>query len=125
MKRYPKKSGDIFRNGHAVATLDACRHRAEVFVQAVARASKQRVDWHYSGGIANVLYLGNHTKVMRALVRSRYRLTSAMPRQIGECGSCSGATHRPGAILKTYDAGSHGLYRAGDQLPEGTIAVAM
>lgn len=46
----------IFAHGHSVATLDACRHRAESWVQQVASLSGQSVDWHYSGGIANVLY---------------------------------------------------------------------
>jgi hypothetical protein len=44
----------VFAKGSSVAIVDACSHCAEVWAQSVAKESGQRVDWHYSGGIANV-----------------------------------------------------------------------
>lgn len=112
-----------FQNGHSIAVLDACRHRAEEFVQAVAKESGQPVDWHYRGGIANVLYLGDHAKVKAAFDKLKPMLSVSVKRQNGECGSCSGTKHRKGSVLQTYESAKHGPYRAGDELPEGTIAV--
>lgn len=114
---------DIFRNGHSIASLDACRHRAEEFVQAVAKESGQPVDWHCSGGIASVLYLGDYEKVKAAFDKLKPTLSVSMKRQSGECGSCSGKKHREGRVLQTYPAAAHGPYRAGDEAPEGAIAV--
>jgi hypothetical protein len=114
---------DIFKNGHGVCVLDACMHRAETWVQAVAHESGQRVDWHYSGGRANVLYLGDYKRVAAAVEKLAPTLTDPMVRKPGECGSCSGESHREGALLRRYGEGAHGLYRAGDPLPYGVIAV--
>jgi hypothetical protein len=114
---------DVFKDGKGICALDACMCRAEQWVQAVARESGQRVDWHYSGGIANVLYLGDYAAVSAAMGKLAPTLEDTMARKPGECGSCSGDTHRPGQILRMYGAEAHGLYREGDPLPEGAIAV--
>lgn len=114
---------NIFKNGHSIATLDACRHRVETFVQAVAKESEQPVDWHYSGGIANVLYLGDFAKVKAAFDKLAPMLSEPMKRKEGECGRCSGNTHCEGRVFRTYEAVSHGPYRAGDELSPDTIAV--
>jgi len=115
--------GEVFKDGNGICALDACMHRAETWVQAVARESGQRMDWHYSGGIASVLYIGDHAKVAAAVEKLRPMLADPMARNAGECGSCSGDTHRPGTILRVYPDDARGLYRAGDPLPDGTIAV--
>jgi hypothetical protein len=114
---------NVFKNGHSIATLDACMHRAETFVQAVAKESGQPVDWHYSGGIANVLYLGDFDKVKAAFDKLTPMLSDPMKREQNECGSCSGNTHREGRVFRTYSAAAHGPYRAGDEVASGTIAV--
>lgn len=116
-------NSNVFKNGHSIATLDACMHRAEAFVQAVAKESGQSVDWHYSGGIANVLYLGDYDKVKDAFDKRVRMLSEPMKREPGECGSCSGDSHREGRIFRTYERAAHGPYRAGDELDPGTIAV--
>ncbi len=119
---------EVFTKGHAAACLDACTFVAERFVQAVAKESGQRVDWHYSGGIANVLYLGDHAKVMDAIAKLASMLSEQNPRLRGECGSCSGSgadnRHRCATIIKTYPyEGAHGVYRHGDPLPDDVVAV--
>lgn len=114
---------DIFKNGRSVVTLDACRHRAERFAQAVAKASGQRVDWHYSGGLANVLYIGDYDKVAAAVRKCAPLLSEPLKRRAGECGSCEGCDHRPGQIYGWYPPNAHGPYREGDNLPDGTIGV--
>lgn len=118
-----KCDAEVFKNGHAICALDACMYRAEKWVQAVARESGQRVDWHYSGGTASVLYLGDHAKVLEAMIKLTPELESDLARQPGECGTCHKKTHRPGRILQVYGAGAHGLYRAGDPLPDDVIGV--
>ncbi len=114
---------DIFKNGHSVAMMVACRHRAEAWVQEVAKESGQRVDWHYTGGIVNVLYIGDHNKVLTAVRKLEPELKKLMVRLDGECGSCHGSTHRPGTLMDVSGPQAHGPYRAGDPLPDDVIAV--
>lgn len=100
----PPCDREVFTRGEPVAALNAARWAAETWVQAVAKESGQRVDWHYSGGIAQVLFLGDRTKVDAAIDK----LVSALD----------------GTILRRFGATSAGLYRGGvTPLPEGTIAV--
>ncbi len=116
--------GRVFKDGHAIVLLDGCMHRVEQWVQAVARESGQLVDWHYSGGVAQVLYVGDFAKVDAAVEKLLPTLADPMPRRRSECGSCSGATHRAGDLLRRYAyENAHGIYRAGDSLPENAIAV--
>lgn len=94
---------DIFKNGEGVCVVDGRSNAVERWVQAVAKQANAQVDWHYSGGRANVLHLGD--------ADSRQRVLNA----IAELES-----HLDGAILSV---GGPALYRAGDSVPEGTIAV--
>ncbi len=50
---------DIFEHGEPVIILDARSNACERFVRAVAEMANARVDWHYSGGRAQVLFLGD------------------------------------------------------------------
>lgn len=98
---------DIFQKGKTVAALDARSVDAEAWVQEVAKKADAKVDWHYSGGIANVLHLGD--------AESRERVLSA----IEELRS-----NLKGTILRTYKETDKGLYRRGvSELPDGAIAV--
>lgn len=65
----------------------------EVWVQELAKKSGQRVDWHYSGGIAQVLYLGDRIAVM----------TSAKELELPD--GCY--------IMRWFEDEAEGLYRAG------------
>jgi len=114
---------EVFKNGQSVAALDACMHRAEEWVQAVARESGQRVDWHYSGGIANVLCLGDHARAARAVEKLRGALEQATPKAAGHRCRCAGPDHDPGRVLRCFGAGEPGLYRAGEPAPEDAVAV--
>lgn len=65
-------------------------YRAEQWIQAVAKESGQRVDWHYSGGRVNVLYLGDHAKVVAAITKLTPDLLAPMakdPLIACRCGS--------------------------------------
>jgi hypothetical protein len=119
-----KCDSEVFSKGHSVAMLNACMHRAEMWVRAVAWESGQRVDWHYTGGVVNVLYLGDHAKVLAAVEKLLPDLERVIPRSLCECGSCLGNTHRAGRVLRLYHAANaHGPYREGDELPPEVIAV--
>jgi len=72
----------------------------------VARRANARVDWHYSGGVAHVLHLGD--------ADSRERTVAAM--QALE-------DRLDGHLMRIYESGETGLYRRGvTQAPEGAIA---
>jgi hypothetical protein len=63
---------DVYNNGvevfltHTIAAKDI-----EKWVQAVAKLSGQKVDWHYAGGRAIILTLGDTYKVKEAIKNLR------------------------------------------------------
>jgi hypothetical protein len=83
----------IFKKGKGVAVLDGSSNAVENWVRAVAKKANARVDWHYSGGRANVLHLGDE--------ESRQRVLNAIHELEGEL---------QGRIL---DVGGPALYRNG------------
>ena len=50
---------DIFKSGRGVCVVDGSSNAVEQWVQKVAQTAEAQVDWHYSGGRANVLHLGD------------------------------------------------------------------
>ena len=75
----------------------------ESWVQDLAKLSGQRIDWHYSGGIAQVLFIGDRAAIIEAIDQLKLPPT---------CG-----------IMRWFDEGSHGLYRNGvTEVPPNTIA---
>ena len=114
---------EIFKNGKGICCINACMHRAELWVKAVAGQSGQAVDWHYSGGIVNVLYLGDYDKVLDAVKLLESDLSKPLERMNKECGSCNSNVHRLGQIIRIYEPEAHGLYRACDAIPDETVAV--
>jgi len=100
---------EIFQRGQPVVLLDARSNAAESWVQAVAKMANARVDWHYSGGVAQVLHLGD--------AESRARVENAIDEL---------APTLKGTILRRYEPEDTGLYRNGvTQAPEGAIASFM
>ena len=83
----------IFKKGSSVALLDARSNQAEAWVRKVADRSGQKVDWHYSGGIANVLFLGDREQVIKAI--------ESMPEQADV------------RVMRIYHEQADGPYRAG------------
>lgn len=57
----------IFKNGITVAMLDGSSNAVERWVKSVAKEAKAQVDWHYAGGRAIVLHLGNAASLKRTL----------------------------------------------------------
>lgn len=99
----PPCNPDIFENGRGVCVVDGSSNAVERWVQAVAKKADAQVDWHYSGGRANVLHLGDDA--------SRERVLSAIQELEPEL---------KGTILSVDGPA---LYRAGDPVPDGTIAI--
>jgi hypothetical protein len=57
---------EVFRHGVSLLAIDGRANDVEPWVQKVAARSGQKVDWHYTGGVAHVLVLGDHAKAMQA-----------------------------------------------------------
>lgn len=97
---------EIFENGQPVVALDARSEAAEKWVCAVAKEANASVDWHYSGGIAQVLHLGND--------ESRARVEAAIDK----------LSHKlDGTIMRRFSKEEQGLFRAGvTETPDGAIA---
>jgi hypothetical protein len=84
--------GEIFTFGVSLLAADTSDCGAVGFdpwVAEIARISGQRVDWHFSGGIAHVLFLGDRTKVVTAA-------------RIIPC---------PARVMRWFKEGDPGLYR--------------
>lgn len=58
---------DIFEKGRGVCVIDGSSNAVERWVQSVAKKANAQVDWHYSGGRANVLHLGDDASRQRVL----------------------------------------------------------
>ncbi len=100
---------EIFLKGEPIAFLDGPSNAVERWVRAIAEKAKARVDWHYSGGTAQVLFLGDR--------ESRARVHAAIDLQ--------GSTKKV-RVIKNCVPGEKGLYRKDvTAAPEGTIASSM
>lgn len=95
-KELPRCDPKIFKKGKPVASLDARADDAEAWVKAIAKLAKAKVDWHYSGGRAQVLHLGN--------AESRARVEKAIDEL---------TPYLRGTILQRFGEGETGLYRSG------------
>lgn len=94
---------NIFKNGKGVCIVDGSSNAVERWVQMVAKKANAQVDWHYSGGRANVLHLGNEA--------SRQRVLNAIEELKGKL---------QGTILRVDGPA---LFRNGvDEWPEGALA---
>ena len=58
---------EIFKKGRGVCVIDGSSNAVERWVQSVAKKANAQVDWHYSGGRANVLHLGDDASRQRVL----------------------------------------------------------
>ncbi len=109
----PPCDSEIFSKGIPVAALNARSQAAETWVRSIAKDADARVDWHYSGGIAQVLHLGD--------LESRKRVEQSITKLLPELD---------GNLMRRYgpvDLGQ-GLHRSGvteDQAPEGAIGSFM
>lgn len=72
---------DIFNNGHTVFVLSGWeKDKIEEWVKEVASHSGEKVDWHYSGGKANILGLGDLEKIRNTIKE----MLPALNKQINE-----------------------------------------
>lgn len=99
----------IFKRGVSVAQIaqaDGMRSwHIEEFVKLIASETKTATDWHYSGGIAQVLTLGD-PKVVAAAITAKWPAFAA-PYPNARCAT-----------------GLPARYRADvDELPDGVIGV--
>ncbi len=84
----------IFRKGKPIVLVQGRSNAVENWVRAVAKKAKAKVDWHYSGGVAQVLYLGNADRA-----RIEKAITALAPTL-------------KGTIMRHLALGESGLYRA-------------
>lgn len=58
---------EVFKNGKGVCVLSGNSNAIEDWVRKVAGKARANVDWHFSGGRANVLHLGDDESRKRVL----------------------------------------------------------
>src|SRR3989339_1068661 len=102
----PPCDPEIVAKGEPVALLYGTPNAVERWVKSVAELANARVDWHYTGGIAEVLHLGDlesRRRVHNAIFTTRLTLE--------------------GTLIRELPYGSTGLYREGvTPTPDGAIA---
>jgi hypothetical protein len=74
----------IYSKGKAVLTFALGADSTESWVRALAKLSKQRVDWHYLAGYAVVKVLGDERKVRNAIHDSLHKLRALGAENIQE-----------------------------------------
>ena len=78
---------DIFELGHCVFVTHTIPSNAiEQWVQKIAKRSGQPVDWHYAGGRAVVLALGDLDKVQEALEHFMPEHNELMKKELAKYG---------------------------------------
>jgi hypothetical protein len=94
---------EVFKNGKGACVVDGSSAEViEVWVKKVAAKAEATMDWHWCGGVGNVLYLGDDAVRERVLCA------------IGELARHDG--------IQIMSVGKRALYRKGvDQPPEGAI----
>lgn len=76
-KPLPRCSQDLYLHGEHIMTIaDVPSEKIEEWVVKVRKESKQKVDWHFVGGRACVLYLGNKGRVVQAIHNHLEELTA-------------------------------------------------
>jgi hypothetical protein len=111
-KTSPPCDVEIFEKGESVCMFHAGSVVTEAWVKEVAVLSGQRVDWHYTGGMVNVLFIGDYEKVKSAVEELSPKLHA----------SCEKATGHPAQLFRLFPRSSRGPYRRGDESPPGTLA---
>jgi len=97
---------EIFEKGEPVALLDGSSNAVESWVQEVAKTAEARVDWHYSGGVAQIIHLGD--------MESRRRVEKAIV-NMPEVENLR--------VMSRIPSGGQGLYRKGvTEVPDGAVA---
>lgn len=110
----PPCDREIFKTGKGICSFHARTFITEPWVVLVRQESGQLVDWHMSGGMCNVLYVGDYDKVRAAVEKLHPKLVAACRKN----GYASGPEH-----FQIYEPDSRGLYRDGDPISDGAIAV--
>lgn len=73
----PNCDTEVYKHGSHVGTVDGSSNAVEKWVKTIAKESNARVDWHYIGGRANVLHLGNKEDRKRVL-ETMHKLVSSL-----------------------------------------------
>lgn len=115
-------NSEIFNKGKGVCVVDGSSNAVERWVQSVAKKADAKVDWHYSGGRANVLHLGDGA--------SRQRVLNAIDELKGELKgrilSIDGPTLYRDGVKDPNEAPSAVVREIGGQLVlDDPVAVAM
>lgn len=104
----PDCDRDVFQHGETIATGYGSSNAVERWVKTVAAASETRLDWHYTGGMVNILFLGTPEERVRAeqqLEKMRHDLD--------------------GELYRILPSGAPQPYRRGvTPVPAGTVAVS-
>ncbi len=93
----PPCEQEIYSNGKIVCVVDGRSNAVERWVKAVAQESNARVDWHYCGGRAHVLHLGNEQSRERVMAAIE-NLKDLLDGQILSIGSSA-----RGAVVREVD----------------------
>lgn len=118
----PPCNSDIFEKGTGVCVVEGPSNAVENWVQKIAKAAEAQVDWHYSGGLANVLHLGDE--------KSRQRVLQTIKDLEGELNGTICSVDGPTLYRKGVENKNHGPTAVvrevdGQMVLDDPVAVAM
>lgn len=102
----PPCDREVFQKGKGICIFHASPKLTERWVRRVAAESGQRVDWHYSCGWVNMLYLGDYEKVRAAVEKLQPALLRSAKR-----------AKEPVVGFRILPPETHGLFRRGVSAP--------
>lgn len=106
----------VYKDGVSICTVYGTTPQVEAWVRTLAEKAEARLDWHYSGGMANILMLGDDA--MRDRVEAwipRVRFLGIEGIRTKASGPC---------VMHHTPRGAFGPYREGvTPIPDGVVAV--
>ena len=107
---------EVFKHGVSVCTVYGTTPQVEAWVRTLAEKANARLDWHFSGGIANVLMLGDEAM--------RNRVEHWIPRAPFLCIEGIHTKESRPCVMRVTPRGAHGPYRQGvTPMPDGVAGV--
>lgn len=99
----------IFQYGSPVALIAGKSIAIEAWVKEVRKAAKAQIDWHFTGGIAQVVHLGDEASRQRVEVAIDTLISTLQGRLMKRCEMRDKGLYREGVTPVSEDANTFSM----------------